>query len=248
MDTSWEESSAWYDKIVADKGHYYHQTVIIPKVLRLLDLKKEDSLLDLACGQGVLARALPSFCSYVGLDASPSLIQQAKTRSPQREFKVADVTKPLPLDKKHSFSHATCILALQNIEHPHAVFKQVASFLKKGAKLVVVLNHPAFRIPRQSSWGIDASKKLQYRRIERYMTPLQIPLQTNPGQKTKGSVTYSFHYPLSTYSQGLLEQGFLIEKIEEWVSDKKSTGSCARMENRSREEFPLFLTLLAQKP
>jgi len=35
--------------------------------------------------------------------------------------------------------------------------------------------------------------------------------------------------------------------MEEWISDKKSTGAKARMENRSREEFPLFLALLAQK-
>jgi hypothetical protein len=35
--------------------------------------------------------------------------------------------------------------------------------------------------------------------------------------------------------------------IDEWVSDKKSMGKCAAQENRARQEFPLFLTLIAQK-
>ena len=30
-DTSWETSSAWYDKIVGAKGHYYHEQVILPE-------------------------------------------------------------------------------------------------------------------------------------------------------------------------------------------------------------------------
>jgi hypothetical protein len=35
--------------------------------------------------------------------------------------------------------------------------------------------------------------------------------------------------------------------MEEWCSDKKSEGAAARMEDRARKEFPLFLTILASK-
>ena len=34
---------------------------------------------------------------------------------------------------------------------------------------------------------------------------------------------------------------------EEWISDKRSMGKRAGMENRAREEFPLFLAILAKK-
>jgi hypothetical protein len=107
------------------------------------------------------------------------------------------------------------------------------------------MNHPCFRVPRQSSWGVDEQKKLQYRRIDRYMEPLKIPIQTHPGQGDKSPQTWSFHHPLSTYVEGLSKSGFVIEKIEEWLSDKLSTGGKAKMENRSRLEFPLFLTIYA---
>jgi hypothetical protein len=34
--------------------------------------------------------------------------------------------------------------------------------------------------------------------------------------------------------------------MEEWISDKQSSGKFAKMENRSREEIPLFLLLQAR--
>ncbi len=244
MDTSWESSHTWYDKTVGEKGHYYHQSVIFPQLLKLLDLKKGDSLVDLACGQGVLARQLPQEVDYFGIDAAPSLIQLAKKHS-KHTFSVHDLTKPLPKQKKE-FTHATLILALQNIASPLPVLQNAARLLKGGGKFAIVLNHPCFRIPRQSSWQIDDSKKLQYRRVDTYLSELKIPITTNPGKGQKGgsSETWSFHHPLSSYSAWLKEAGFTIELISEWTSDKKSTGAAARMENRSRAEFPLFLTLL----
>jgi hypothetical protein len=93
---------------------------------------------------------------------------------------------------------------------------------------------------------VDAQKKLQYRRIDRYMTPLSIPIQTSPG-KGKTEETISFHFSLSHYTALLKKAGFTIDSIEEWCSDKRSTGKTAAMENRSRQEFPLFLAIIAIK-
>lgn len=242
MSTSWESSHRWYDSIVGEKGHYYHENIVLPNSLRLLNLKAGDSLLDLGCGQGVLERALPSNVHYVGVDASPSLIQSAKKKS-KRPFYVADITQPLSI-KEGPFSHAALILVTQNLEHPEKAFKNASQYLKPQGKLLIVMNHPCFRIPRQSSWGIDEAKKLQYRRIDLYMSSLKIPIQTHPGKKGDSAITWSFHRPLSSYFKALSKAGFLVETLEEWISDKKSTGSRASMENRSRKEFPLFLTLL----
>jgi SAM-dependent methyltransferase len=242
MTTSWESSHRWYDAIVGEKGHYYHEHLILPNALRLLDLKPHDSLLDLGCGQGVLSRQIPSDVAYTGIDASPSLIQKAKSRS-KHKFLVGDLTKPLNVSP---FSHAAMILVLQNIEAYDVAIHNGASALKPGGKFLIVLNHPCFRIPRQSSWGIDSAKQMQYRRIDLYMSPLKIPIQTHPGS-TDSSQTFSFHQPLSSYVAALAKAGIVIEKLEEWTSDKQSVGAKARMENRSRKEFPLFLALLGKK-
>ena len=248
--TSWQGASQWYNGIVGEEGHYYHQAIILPGLQRLMQLKEtaNPSLLDMACGQGVLGRQVASDVEVYGFDIAPGLIKAAAQydRSSRHHYAVADVTKPLPVGKK-DFSHAAIVLALQNIEHPDRVFANASKHLRAGGKLFIVLNHPHFRIPRQSSWKVDEGNKIQYRRVDRYMSPMKIPIQTHPSKSEQSTTTTSFHYPLSTYSKWLHEAGFAIELIEEWCSDKVSTGKQAKMENRSREEIPLFMTLVAYR-
>ena len=248
--TSWEPVEKWYQSSVGDDGHYYHQNVVIPGVLKLLSLDKSSapSLLDIACGQGILARQIPKNVDYTGVDISPSLIQNAKhaDHHPNHQFFVGDALKPLPV-KKTDFTHAAIVLAIQNFEAPKEALLNAAKHLAKGGKLVIAMNHPCFRIPRQSSWKIDEEQKIQYRRIDRYSTPLNIPIQAHPSKGEKSAQTWSFHYPLASYCQWLNEAGFAIEIIEEWHSNKVSTGKAAKMENRSRAEFPLFMAIRAVK-
>jgi len=247
--TSWESSAKWYDQTVKEKGHYYHEKVILPKLLPLLELDKtrDPSVLDLACGQGVFARSLPPKVTYAGVDISTSLIASAKKRGKNQnhQFFVGDLNKKLPL-KKRDFSHAFIILALQNLENPEIAIQSAFAHLREKGKFLIVLNHPCFRIPRQTHWGFDEGKKCQYRRIDHYLSPLKIPIKTHPG-KEKSEETWSFHRSLSFYTKCLREAGFVLLEMEEWVSDKKSTGSRAAMENRARKEIPLFLTLVAEK-
>lgn len=248
--TSWEPVGNWYNGIVGNEGHYYHRKIILPGVLRLLAIEKQSnaSLLDLACGQGVLARHLPEKLLYTGVDLSTTLIKAAKqaTTNKGHEFLVGDISKKLSL-RKTDYSYASILLALQNIEHGEKVIENAHLHLASKGKFVMVLNHPCFRIPRQSSWEVDNAKKIQYRRIDRYFGDMKIPIQMHPGKGAASPSTWTFHHPLSTYSQWLCNAGFQIAKIEEWCSDKLSTGKQATMENRSREEIPLFMAILAIK-
>ncbi len=242
MDKNWDSSETWYSSCVGKDGHYYHQSVIFPNLKRLLG--KFQSILDLGCGQGVLARFLPN-SEYVGIDSSKALLQSAKKLSKEKTFLLADVTEKLPLEKT-DFDRAIFLLSLQNIENGESAIQNAAHHLKPKAKLIIVLNHPCFRIPRQSSWGIDEKMKLQYRRVNSYMSAHCIPILTTPSKGARSEKTHSYHHPLSTYSKWL-QKSFQIEGIEEWCSDKKSQGAKAKMEDRARKEIPLFLTILAEK-
>ncbi|MBP9842032.1 MAG: class I SAM-dependent methyltransferase [Simkaniaceae bacterium] len=233
--SSWKNVSKWYDSIVSKEGHYYHQHVVIPGTLKLLNLEPSHSLLDLACGQGILARHVP--CNYLGIDGAEGLISAAKKHSKHR-FQVHDLTQPLEL--KETFSHAAIILALQNIFPQEQVIATAHKYLNPHGSLVIVMNHPCFRIPRQTHWGVDEVKKLQYRRVDRYLSPMKIPILVNPGQPTSEK-TWSYHSSLTDLSRLFLKGGFYIAEIQEWVSDKTSTGSKAKMEDFARKEFPLFL-------
>ena len=72
---------------------------------------------------------------------------------------------------------------------------------------------------------------------------MEIPIQMNPSQKAQSTKTYSYHFPLSEITTWLREAGFVITRLEEWCSNKSSTGKNAKMENRARKEFPLFLAI-----
>ena len=249
---SWQKVAPWYSRITEHgQGHYYHQHVIIPKVLQLLELNSKSQepnykLLDLACGNGVLAGSLPSNVDYLGVDNAPSLINEAKRTdsNPNHKYLMADITESL--DIPSGFTHASIILALQNIQNPAKLLQNTSQYIIKGGTLVIVINHPAFRIPRQSSWGIDEGRKIQYRRVDKYLSPMQIPINMNPSDRNS-EITMSYHYPLSDISKMIKDAGFVIDLIEEWTSDKESEGSAARMENRSRSEIPLFMAIRATK-
>lgn len=245
--TSWNHEAKWYNKITDHEGHYYHQHVVIPGTLKLLNLQQNSSLLDLACGQGVLEKQVLPGIEYMGIDSALSLITFAKreAKSVKHTFLTADLIGNINIKKK-DYTHGAIILALQNIKDPEAVLKFASTHLIKNGILVIVLNHPCFRIPRQSSWGIDEQNKLQYRRVNRYLSPLEIPINMHPGARDT-SVTWTYHQPVSYYAGILKNSGFVIETIQEWTSDKISEGKAARMENRGRSEIPLFMAIKAVK-
>jgi len=202
------------------------------------------SLLDVGCGQGVLGRAVDPEVKYVGVDVSKSLITYAQEMddSESHTYVVGDGEN---LRQEELFTHISCVLALQNMQKQDRVISNMSSLLEPNGRMVLVLNHPAFRIPRQSGWG-EHPNKIQYRYINRYLEPLEIPITMHPGQEKSG-LTWSYHVPISYYAQALASAGFVIELIEEWTSDKQSEGKAAKMENRARAEIPLFMALVAVK-
>ncbi len=243
--TSWEKVSHWYGNIVSDQGHYYHKELIFPKLIPRLKTKKQNvSMLDLGAGAGILLSILPNNYSYTGLDTSASLLKQAEKNFPKAKFVCQDVCEPFSLEQK-KFTHCSMILSLQNMKDPCSALKNAKNHLKQGGELYLVLNHPCFRVPRQSSWGYDPEQKLQYRKIIRYLSPMEVPIEAHPSKKDS-PVTYSYHHSLNDLSKMLADNGFAIHLIEEWISPKKSQGRRSKQENFARSEIPLFMFIHAK--
>ena len=79
--THWGPVAQWYDQLVGEAGSEYHREVVLPGVMRLLAAEPGEKVLDVACGQGVLARMLAARGAQVtALDASAELIKMAKER------------------------------------------------------------------------------------------------------------------------------------------------------------------------
>ena len=244
--TVWDQAARWYDSVVGEEGSYYQKEVIIPRTLEMLDLQKGDRVLDLACGQGVFSRFLYSKgIKAEGLDSSGELIRCAQSRSDQGiPFHIGDSREPDVL-KGEKFDAVVCILAIQNIDTLEPVFRNVTGWLKPKGRFIMVMTHPCFRIPRQTHWGWDEQKKLEYRRVDLYATETPIPILTPP-MVVSDVYTMTYHRPLQSYFKALSVAGLAVDGLEEWVSNKVSQpGKRSRAENRSRNEIPLFLALRA---
>ncbi len=243
--TSWGRVADWYDSYMKEEGTY-QKDLILPNLLRIMDIQKGEAVLDLACGQGFFSREFAAAgASVTGADVSAELIAIAKRLSPPYiRFEVAPADS-LKVIQDGTFDKVCVVLALQNIENLKGVMEECRRVLKPNGSIYLVLNHPAFRIPKGSSWDWDPRTGLQYRRVERYLSETATKIQMHPGDKPS-EYTLTFHRPLQVYVKQLVRAGFCITRLEEWNSHRKSgPGPRAAEENRARKEIPLFMFIQA---
>jgi ubiquinone/menaquinone biosynthesis C-methylase UbiE len=205
-------------------------------------------VIDLACGQGVFCRQLfNKGIPVTGVDAAEDLIAAAKARGPSEIPYLPADARDLSRLAEGSFTAAACLLAIQNIHPLPPLFGSVARVLKPGGRLVIVMMHPCFRSPKECHWGWDEGARVQYRRVDKYLSPRKEPIVTHPGKKD-GQYTWTFHRPIGDYISGLGKAGLLVDAMEEWPSHKTSdSGPRAPAENVARKEIPMFLAIRAVK-
>lgn len=247
--TSWNPIAKGYSEYL-EGGDTVQKQIVFPGVKKMLGAKKGEKILDIACGEGSFAEIIAKDGVQVtGFDIASDLVRRASAKKIRgAQFQTANAKEFARYFRDVQFDGAVCILALQNIDDLEAVIRDAARVLKKDGRWVFVLNHPSFRIPRQTSWEFDEKRKLMQRKIDAYLSPNEIPIVANPSRGQRSAVTYSYHKPLQDYVQLLAKYGFAIDGMEEWASRKESvSGPRAKAENRSRAEIPLFMAIRARK-
>lgn len=248
---SWDGVAEWYAGWSGPRGSIHHRKLAIPAVLHAVDGQPGEQLLDIGCGPGALAE--PVFrqgLSYTGVDLSRKLITQARKHNAgaNRHFVLANATDPGLKARLQgaSFDAAVFMLSLQDINPLQPAIDNAAALLRAGGRLVILMTHPCFRIPRQSGWGWDGGRQLQFRRVDSYLSPLNIPMQRH--QSGQG-VTRSYHRPLQQYVRALSQCGLFINLLEEipMTETVNQQQRISRSERRALQEIPLFLLLRAVK-
>ncbi len=245
--TSWGKWTNWYDRHLENSQDTYQEKLIKPNLLRVLNPKAGQSILDVGCGQGYFARELAKAGAKVlGIDVAGELIKLAKQQAGKNETYLTLPAENMTGLQDGRFDAAICVLALQNIKNMQAAVLEMARVLKPACRLVLVLNHPAFRVPTASAWGFDEGKNVQYRRIEKYLSEITQAVDMTQGQKDikQKQFTYSFHRPLQVYFKAFNKAGLAVTRLEEWVSHKVSDkGLRKKAEDTARKEIPLFMCL-----
>lgn len=247
-DTSWNKVSTWYDELLKNDDSYQAK-VVMPNLLRVLNIQKGEKVFDLACGQGYFANVFAhNGADVVASDLSKNLIETAKKNSKEKiSFYVSPAHRAQFL-KDNSVDTIVIVLAIQNIENVGEVFAECNRVLKKNGRMVIVLNHPSFRVPQGSDWFF--TEGVQSRIVSQYLSPSKIFIDMTPGEKNpkKKIKTISFHRSLQDYVKLFGKNGFAITRLEEWISHKQSqTGPRQLSEDKARKEIPMFMCLEIKK-
>lgn len=242
--TSWGKEASWYSTHLAGEDTY-HTQVLLPNILRVVEPHKGQTVLEIGCGEGFFAEAIAKEGSAVtGCDIAPELIALAQKKGGARYL--VTPAQNLSVFNGMRFDVVLAVLTLQNMERLDVVMKEVARVLQPDGRFIFVLNHPVIRSPQTSSWGFDTAQKTQYRRLDAYLSERRVKIDMHPG-KEKKSVTYSFHRSLQEYMKLLRGAGFVVTRLEEWISHRQSQpGPRAHAEDISRKEFPLFMMIEAE--
>ena len=138
-------------------------------------INKDDSVLDLGCGNGRLIEMLQSSNKYLGIDNSKGLIKIAKKRYPNFKFQQRDILK-LNLKKKFNTIYSLSVIHHFPKKYHQKFIQIIKKHLNKNGKTIITvwkLNQKQFKsgekiskneilIPFKNSKGKILAKRYIY--------------------------------------------------------------------------------------
>ena len=135
--------TAWapvYDTI--ENGLIAAEEPLVDSLIRDLPIGRA---LDVACGTGRhAARLAAAGHETVGIDATPAMLDIARARAPDVDFRVGEFAA-LPVDDA-SFDLAICALALAHLRDPAPAITEIARAVRPGGRVVLTDAHPTFAL------------------------------------------------------------------------------------------------------
>ncbi len=147
----WNQKALFWDNLHGDEGNRFHRLLISPAVERLLGTVQGQTVLDIACGSGVMARRLAALGGQVtAVDFSQALIERAQMRQQKVgepvKYGVADATdeEALAALGEGKFQAVVCTMALMDMPVIAPLYRAVRRLLRPDGRFVFATSHPAF--------------------------------------------------------------------------------------------------------
>jgi 2-polyprenyl-3-methyl-5-hydroxy-6-metoxy-1,4-benzoquinol methylase len=219
---AWDTNAAFWDEKMGE-GNDFVNLLQWPAILRLLEPRKDQSILDVGTGNGLTARRLANLEARVfAFDFSTEMIKLARAHpanNPFITYQVLDATDETALLSlgDHNFDSALCNMALFDMADVEPLFRALIRLLKPGGVFVFTLTHPAFNnascVHVAEEEDDEGEIKTIYSvKISHYMTPHQMHGLAIRGQP---KAQLYFERPLQYYFNLGFQNGFVLDGFEE---------------------------------
>ncbi len=217
----WDANAeAWDSRMSA--GGSWQETLIAPTVERMLGLQPGETVLDVACGNGLFSRRLAELgVSVVACDFSPRLVEIAKAKTTEQagriEYHVADATDEgqlLALGERR-FDAAVCNMAMMDMPAIEPLYRALSRVLKPGGRFVFSVMHPCFNgnrvtmLVERDDYGDVPTYAIK---VSNYLNPGVTKGIAISGQPVK---QYYWHRPLNVLLNAGFSAGFVMDALEE---------------------------------
>ena len=230
----WDRNAAWWDNRMGE-GNDFQRVLIAPATERLLDLKPEERVLDVACGNGLFSRRMAQLGARVtAFDFSEVFLRCARDRTTEHadriEYKLIDATdqEQLLALGRQSYDAAVCSMALMDMAQIDTLISALAQLLRRGGRFVFSVMHPCFNNPagckmvgeEQDQEGVMVrSYAIQVMRYIRASTAKGLGIVGQPTPQ------YYFHRPISVLFQACFRHGLVLDGLEEPTFGEDAEGT-----------------------
>ncbi|EUJ32939.1 methyltransferase type 11 [Listeria floridensis FSL S10-1187] len=168
-------------------------------------------VLDLGCGFGwhCIYAAEHGAKSVVGVDISEKMLEQARAKTEFDNIHYVKSSIEAAEFNDNQFDSVISSLALHYVESFEQITKKVRRMLKPGGKFVFSVEHPVFTAEGSGDWIYDARHEIDHFPVDHYFFE---------GKRTPhflGEEVVKYHKTLTTYLNGLLQNGFRIDSLAE---------------------------------
>ena len=151
----WETNAKFWDEQMGNESNFFHCDLVRPYTEKLLELKEDDLVLDIACGNGNFSAYMANKnINVVAFDYSSTMIDLAIKRRTdvldKVSFNVCDATnyeQLMTLKQNRPFNKAVANMAIMDISDIKPLFKAVYDMLEVGGSFVFATHHPCFTYP-----------------------------------------------------------------------------------------------------
>ena len=186
---------AWYESELGEQTYFVERK----NLLKLINPKKGDLVLDVGCGTGRFSLLFKRRgCKVVGLDFSEGMLKFSKERGLAKVVRGDALHLPFP---QNTFRIVILMFVLEFLKDPNLALKEMIRVTCKGGKVVIgVLN-------KWSLWALRTKLGLGWRASKDYhpFTPPEIRKML--GKKVKGCVLFPPKYtPINLILEKVLQK------------------------------------------